>query len=71
MTAVGVDQEGNELGPIEGATVTITGEAQETGQTDSNGEIRFETVPIGSYTVTGTADGYEEGSASISAGDFA
>lgn len=55
---------------IEGATVTISGAASGSGTTDADGVVTIPSVPIGSYTVDATKNGYLSDSASISDSDF-
>ncbi|MFL6209579.1 MAG: carboxypeptidase regulatory-like domain-containing protein [Pyrinomonadaceae bacterium] len=55
----GYVQDASCLDAISGATVTLTGGATATTQTDANGQFSFPNVPGGqAYTVTVTKDGY-------------
>ena len=43
---------------IEGATVTIAGPTDTTGQSNEQGEHNFDSIPVGTYTVYATKEGY-------------
>jgi len=58
LTGTIVDENG---GPVSGATVAVTSDAQgftRTSTTNANGEWRVPQIPQGTYTVVVTADGY-------------
>lgn len=55
---------------LEGVTVAVSGPEQREGVTDDQGHLLFEQVPIGSYTIEASADGYETATASIDVDDF-
>lgn len=60
----------NQDNAVEGATVNITGGADDSATTDSQGVARFEDVPIDSYTISAEASGFESDSVTIAATDF-
>ncbi len=47
--------------PIEGATVVVEG-TELSATTDGNGDYEIDDVPVGTYTVTASAEGYESAS---------
>ena len=57
--------------PLEGAEVTLSGDADMTASTDGDGTYGFGALEPGDYTVTANADGFEpaEGTAEIVDGD--
>ncbi len=52
----------NSAVPIEGATVTLSGEASGQTTTDNQGFYQFSSVPPGQYTIAIDADGYQPAS---------
>lgn len=56
---------------ITGVSVSISGTSSASAETDSSGQVVFDGVPIGDYTVTLTEPGYFEQTVSISQGEFA
>jgi hypothetical protein len=63
-TVVGVDSAGKVSGPLDGATVTLSGQ-EETATTDSTGNFSFLNISAGNYTVTITKSGYYDVSSDI------
>lgn len=66
-------EEGELLGPVDAATVTISGSASKTAETNADGIAVFEGVALGTYTVTVTKGGendYLQDSVEITEGDF-
>lgn len=60
--------------PVSGAGVAASGPAGLSGTTGSAGEVIFETVPPGTYSVRAGASGYQKGSVSaevVAGGEFA
>jgi hypothetical protein len=56
----------SELGPIQGAAVNVSSaDSTFAGVTDATGHALVTGLPIGSYTVSATADGYLDGTASL------
>lgn len=67
MTVKAEDTGGSALGSV---SITISGTSDASGVTDSTGVVSFTGIPIGSYTVEGTKDGYTGDSASVSESDW-
>lgn len=61
------DTDGSAVGS---ATVTVSGDANLSGTTDSTGVVSFTDITIGEYTVNASKDGYVGDSTSVSSGDF-
>lgn len=61
------DTEGN---PVQDATVTISGAASNSANTDSNGLAEFANVPIGTYTIKADKEGFSSSSTTINSDDF-
>lgn len=57
-------------GAISGATVSISGPESANGSTDDNGQVVFEPISPGDYTVEATKDGFFDAAAQIDQGDF-
>jgi hypothetical protein len=55
---------------VQSATVSISGEESSTVTTDTDGVAIFTGVTIGSYSISASKDGYNDGSASITESDF-
>src|SRR5690606_33368531 len=45
---------------LPGVTISLSGAANRTAVTDANGEARFLNLPPGTYTVTGTLQGFND-----------
>lgn len=57
-------------GAISNATVSISGPESQSGSTDDNGEVVFQPISPGEYTVEASKDGFFDAATQITESDF-